>query len=306
STGVTLVWHRAAFAVRYDVYLGTSSNNMAKVGSVPAQLVNDPPETYSFKPSTPLLPGTKYFWRVESVTNAPLFARSTTRSFTTTGSSGPPPAPSNPSPSNGASNVGTTPSLTWAAGPAGTTYNVAFGTSNPPPQVATGVTTPSYLPGALNTNTTYYWRVTAVSSGGSTSGTVWSFTTGSVGPPPEVVLYASDISTRSGDWIEVPDGTAAGGTTLRHPDSGFAATAAARANPTHYFEATFTARANTRYRVWLRMRAAANSKWNDSVYVQFSDSVTSSGAPIYRIGTTSALTENLWTCATCQTTNWGW
>jgi hypothetical protein len=54
------------------------------------------------------------------------------------------------------------------------------------------------------------------------------------------------------------------------------------------------------------MRAKDDSKWNDSVFVQFSDSLDGGGSAIYRIGSASALTENLWTCATCPTTGWGW
>jgi phosphatidylserine/phosphatidylglycerophosphate/cardiolipin synthase-like enzyme len=312
STGTSLTWNRTPFATAYDIYLGTSSGNMVKVGNVPAVLNNNPPETYSFTPGTALQPATTYFWKVVALTNAShvlpsASAESVTRSFTTGGTAGPPAAPTNPSPTNGATGVGLTPQLTWSSAPVGTTFNVAFGTSNPPSQVASGLTTNSYSPGTLTANTTYYWRVTAVSSGGSTAGSVWSFTTGSgTITANEVVLYASDVSTRVGAWVEVADATAAGGTLMRHPDNGYANTNNALANPPHYFEAQFQAPANTRYRVWVRMRAQDNSKWNDSVFVQFSDSVNSSGSPIYRIGTTSGLVENLWTCADCQTFNWGW
>jgi hypothetical protein len=78
------------------------------------------------------------------------------------------------------------------------------------------------------------------------------------------------------------------------------------ANPTNFVEATFNAVAGVRYRLWLRMRAKDNSKWNDSVYVQFSGSTTSTGSARYRIGTTSGLLVNLWTCADCQSIGWGW
>jgi hypothetical protein len=146
--------------------------------------------------------------------------------------------------------------------------------------------------------------VTAVNSAGSTAGPVWSFTTGT--PPSEVVIYASDVTTKVGNWTHASDATAAGGVLLRSQDLGYSNTNNALASPPHYFEATFNALAGTRYRVWVRMRAKDDSKWNDSVFVQFSGSVNGSGNAIYRIGTTSAITENLWTCATCQTFNWGW
>jgi hypothetical protein len=313
STSPTLVWNRAAFAVSYDVYLGTSSSNLTKVGNVPAQLVNNPPSTYSWTSPTALQGGTTYFWRIVSRTNATavnssLVGPSSTRSFTTGGTApaSPPAAPSSPTPASGATGISTSTTLTWAAQAAGTTYNVALGTSSPPALVAMGLTSASYTPGTLAPSTTYYWQVTAVNSAGSTAGPVWSFATATGTPPSEVVLYASDVTTRVGNWAHASDATAAGGVLLRSQDLGYSNTTNALASPPHYFEATFNALAGTRYRVWVRMRAKDDSKWNDSVFVQFSDSVNGSGNAIYRIGTTSAITENLWTCATCQTFNWGW
>ena len=315
STGVdpttSLVWQRTPFATSYDVYLGTSDATMVKVANVPAVLNNNPPQTYSYKPASSLQPQTTYYWRVDARTNASdvepkTIAKSERWIFTTGGTSGAPAAPSSPSPSDGATGVSVTPQLTWSTAPAGTTFNVEFGTSNPPPQVATGLTTSSYTPPALAQSTKYYWRVTAVNSGGSTVGAVWSFTTGSGATPDEVVLYAANVTTRAGGWIQVADATAAGGALMRHPDAGFSNTSNALAAPAHYFEAQFEAQANTRYRVWLRLRAKDDSKYNDSIFVQFSDSVNSAGSPIYRIGSTSAITENLWTCGTCQSSAWGW
>src|SRR6202023_865708 len=127
----------------------------------------------------------------------------------------------------------------------------------------------------------------AVSSGGSTPGPIWSFSTGSGsgGTPTDIVIDASDVATPSGAWSPVSDPTAAGGIKLTNPDAGVAALPAPLANPTNYFEATFAAQAGTRYRVWLRIHAIGDSKWNDSVFVQFSDSVDSSGGPTYRLGT---------------------
>ncbi|HVH26040.1 MAG TPA: PKD domain-containing protein [Vicinamibacterales bacterium] len=94
----------------------------------------------------------------------------------TTGSSTQPPAtPSSPMPSNGATGVALTSSLTWSAIGA-TSYDVRFGTTNPPPQVATALASPSYRPASMNGNTKYYWQVVARNAGGSSTGPVWSFT----------------------------------------------------------------------------------------------------------------------------------
>jgi hypothetical protein len=81
----TLLWDRAAFATRYDVYLGTAPTALAHVGTVEARLVNDPPTTYSWTPGTGLATSTTYYWRVVSRTNANLSTPSVTRSFTTGG-----------------------------------------------------------------------------------------------------------------------------------------------------------------------------------------------------------------------------
>src|SRR5579864_2709112 len=69
-TNTSLVWNIAAFATDYDVYLGTSPSNMLRVANVPAQLVNNPPATYSWTPPPPLCTGTTYYWLVVSRTNA--------------------------------------------------------------------------------------------------------------------------------------------------------------------------------------------------------------------------------------------
>jgi PLD-like domain len=315
ATNTSFVWNLAAWAVSYDVYLGTSQANMVLVANVPAQLVVNPPNTYSWTPPAPLQGGTTYFWKVVSRTNATplaptMIATSAIWAFTTSGTVGPPAAPTSPTPSNGSTGVSTTPLLGWSAGAAGTTFNVAFGTSNPPSQVASALTTPSFSPGTLTANTTYFWKVTAASAGGSTAGALWSFTTGTGGGgASEVVIYASDVTPANihGTWSQVADATAAAGIKLTNPDAGAAVVDPAFPAPTNYFDASFQAAGGTRYRVWLRLRAIGNSKFNDSVFVQFSDSTDSGGNAIYRTGTTGALLVNLATDSTGSSLQgWGW
>jgi endonuclease/exonuclease/phosphatase family metal-dependent hydrolase len=122
----------------------------------------------------------------------------------------------------------------------------------------------------------------------------------------DIVLYSSDVSAIHGNWARTDSWSGAGTRRMTSADYGWAAADAAHANPTNYFEATFTAQANTDYRVWLRLRAAGDSKWNDSVWVQFSDSVNSSGGSLYRIGSSSGLLVNLEPCSNCGVAGWGW
>ena len=126
-------------------------------------------------------------------------------------------------------------------------------------------------------------------------------------PPPAatIVLHAADAPVVQGAWQIVPnDASAASGRRVWHPNAGVQFDA--QANPTHYFQLTFHARANTPYHLWIRGRAENDSDTNESVWVQFSDSVTSAGAPTFRIGTTDKTEVNLEDCLDCNVQGWGW
>lgn len=149
-------------------------------------------------------------------------------------------------------------------------------------------------------------RVDAIGLNGSSfDGTSLNRCGGSV-PPPEVVLYAADAAITGTAWGFVTDPTAAAGKRLRNPDAGAAKIVTAQAAPASYFELTFSAQAGTPYRLWVRGKADANYWANDSVFAQFSGSVTSSGAAAYRIGTTAAAELNLEDCGGCGVSGWGW
>jgi hypothetical protein len=122
----------------------------------------------------------------------------------------------------------------------------------------------------------------------------------------EIVLYSSDVTTIAGNWARLSSTTGAGGQKMSSVDRGGSAIDAPLASPVDYFETTFTAAAGVPYRLWLRMRATANSKFNESVWVQYDGAVTSGGAPIWRIGSTSALLVNLENCSACGVAEWGW
>jgi hypothetical protein len=107
--------------------------------------------------------------------------------------SGPPSAPSNPLPVDGAAAVPTGLRLTWNAVGA-TRYDISFGTANPPLPAATDLSIPSFTPVGLTANTTYFWQVTTRNDDGTTAGPVWSFTTASA----DGDLLVSDTFTGSG------------------------------------------------------------------------------------------------------------
>jgi hypothetical protein len=122
----------------------------------------------------------------------------------------------------------------------------------------------------------------------------------------DIVLHAGTAATRKGTWTVDQDATAASGVLVSHPDRGVPKLETPLGSPTNYFEMTFEADAGRPYRLWMRGRAEANQYSNDSAYVQFSDSVDQSGAPIWRIGTTSATTYVLEDCSGCRLSGWGW
>jgi hypothetical protein len=122
----------------------------------------------------------------------------------------------------------------------------------------------------------------------------------------EIVIHAGRTAAVAGAWRVVPDSTAASGARVWHPDAGSGALAAASGAPLHFFELTTWMEAGRTYRLWLRGRADSNSPANDSVYVQFSNALSSTGSPAYRIGTSSALAVSLEDCSGCGLGGWTW
>ncbi len=96
----------------------------------------------------------------------------------------PPPVPTNPSPSDGASNVQTNTSLSWSGSPgSATTYQLQVSTD---PQVQsnyivnTTVSSPFYSALSLQNGTQYYWHVQTLNPASGTWSPIWKFET--VGP----------------------------------------------------------------------------------------------------------------------------
>jgi phosphatidylserine/phosphatidylglycerophosphate/cardiolipin synthase-like enzyme len=236
----------------------------------------------------------------------------------------PPDTPKNPVPVTGATAVNTTVTLKWFGGPWAHLYDLYLDTNpNPTTLVAenlaetgskTATSTFSYpLPTPLVAGTTYYWKVVGKTMALKTkTSAVWSFTTAGQAPPPpptgtaEIVLYAPKAPLKVGAWQVDPDSTAAGGAKIRNPNAGAPKITTASPNPASYFEMTFYAEAGLGYHLWIRSKADGNNWANDSVFVQFNNSVTSTGAAAWRIGTTGAAEMNLENCSGCGLSGWGW
>jgi len=130
-------------------------------------------------------------------------------------------------------------------------------------------------------------------------------------PPgdPTIVLWTANVaaSAISGNWQALTDASAAGGKAIWNVDGGQPKISPALAAPPNEFEMTFTATAGIPYQLWVRMRPQNNSATNDSIHVQFNDSVNSTGAAVMRIGSASSSEVILQNGASAPAGHgWGW
>jgi subtilisin family serine protease len=107
----------------------------------------------------------------------------------------PPSKSTNPSPSNAATGLSINTNISWSNGGGATSYDVYFGTSSSPGSgdFKGNQTLSTYNPGTLSYTTTYYWRIDARNSDGTTIGDVWRFTTGSA--PAYQISYNANGAT---------------------------------------------------------------------------------------------------------------
>jgi PKD repeat protein len=179
--------------VTYDVYFGNASS---------------PPQVMANQSDTIYNPGmlnysTTYYWRIVAWDNHGANTTGPTWFFTT-GVNHPPYTPDNPKPLNNATDVPIIIQLSWSGGDPDqgdtVSYDVFFGTINPPPKMVSNQSATTYDPGIIGFNTTFYWRIISWDDhGANTSGPTWSFTTGINHPP-----YTPDNSTPSNNATDVP------------------------------------------------------------------------------------------------------
>ena len=122
----------------------------------------------------------------------------------------------------------------------------------------------------------------------------------------DIVLYAKNATTVAGNWTRVNDAQAAGGVRMYDPDAAAAKLTVPLASPANYFELTFNAEAGRGYRVWIRGKADNDYWGNDSVWLQFDQSVNAAGAAMFRIGTTDGTWAGIEDCSGCGLAGWGW
>jgi len=187
ATGIAvdadLSWTAGSGATSHDVYFGASS---------PGSFQGNQTAT-TFEPGT-MSNNTTYFWRIDEV-NAAGTTTGTVWSFTTIVAA--PSAATNPNPANTATGVSITADLSWTAGSGATSHDVYFGTSSPGSFQGNQAAT-TFDTGTMSNDTTYYWRIDEVNAGGTTTGTVWSFTTIVAAPSqatnPNPADSAADVS----------------------------------------------------------------------------------------------------------------
>lgn len=123
--------------------------------------------------------GTKYYWRINEINK---WGTTTGQVWSfTTGSL--PDQASNPSPADYATGVDLDANLSWTSGSYAESHDIYFGTSSSPPFIGNQTTT-TFDPGTMSPSTAYYWRIDEVNKWGTTTGTLWNFTTMSTPPPP--------------------------------------------------------------------------------------------------------------------------
>ncbi|MHC4739510.1 MAG: LamG-like jellyroll fold domain-containing protein [Planctomycetota bacterium] len=162
STTADLSWTTGSGATSHDVYFGTSSP-----GSFQGNQTANTFDTGTMDNDT------TYYWRIDEI-NAGGTTTGSVWSFTTIVAA--PSQASSPSPADSATGVSITADLSWTAASGATSHDVYFGTSSPGAFQGNQTAT-TFDTGTMNNNTTYYWRIDEINAGGTTTGSVWSFTT---------------------------------------------------------------------------------------------------------------------------------
>jgi hypothetical protein len=117
-----------------------------------------------------------------------------------------------PSPADEATDIASETPLTWAAGAGAESHMIYFGTVTPPPFVEEVTGTSYIVKQFMYAGTTYYWQIDEKNSAGTTTGQVWSFTTGTTTdttpPNPDPMTWASEPNAIDSNTITMTATTA--------------------------------------------------------------------------------------------------
>ncbi|MHC4738451.1 MAG: DNRLRE domain-containing protein [Planctomycetota bacterium] len=236
STTADLSWTAGSGATSRDVYFGTTSPGTSQ-GNQTAT---------TFDTGT-MANNTTYYWRIDEI-NAGGTTTGTVWSFTTIGAA--PGAASNPSPANSATDVSITADLSWTAGSGAISHDVYGGTDPTPDETEFlgNQTSTTFGAGTMGNDTTYSWRIDEVNANGTTTGTVWSFTTESAASPPAQASYPSPPNSATGVSITADlSWTAGSGSTSSDVYFGTSSPGASQGNQTATTFDTGTMFNNTTY-----------------------------------------------------------
>ncbi|MFO7526789.1 MAG: T9SS type A sorting domain-containing protein, partial [Ignavibacteriaceae bacterium] len=181
-----LTWTNGTGATSMEVLFG-ETGNMSSVYTGP--VISSLPVPIALQYLT------SYSWRVIGM-NDTCQVGGPTWNFTTVQAG--PGVATNPSPSNGATNVDIDADLSWTNPAGATSIEVFFGT-NPGSlaSVYNGVPVATWDPGQMNFSTHYYWRVDETDGTGTTPGILWDFTT-MMDPNAPVFVVPSDYTNVPG------------------------------------------------------------------------------------------------------------
>jgi len=177
ATALVLQWRPGDFAVSHNVYSGTNREAVANATLDDADLFLGAPLESQLALDS-LEPGATYYWRVDAVdeSNPDSPWKGEVWSFWVR-----PAVAWNPSPSDGLRYVLPDQDVSWNAGMNALFHTVYIGENFDEVNDATTggmmVADATHDPGALKTDTTYYWRVDEFAGTGTIKGDIWSFTT---------------------------------------------------------------------------------------------------------------------------------
>jgi len=185
SVNVDLNWEDCAGASYYQVYFSTNS--------LPATLVGSP-NTSNWTLSN-LSSNTKYYWKIIARDICGGNASGLIWNFTTGCAT--PGTPDTPTPVNASTGVSADSDLDWGDCSYATYYQVYCDTNSSPSMLVGSLNASGWALPPLSVNTTYYWKVVAKNGcGGSTNGSIWSFTTaGCTAPGTPSSPSPADVST---------------------------------------------------------------------------------------------------------------